>query len=242
MDSIMNFNRDSNHFLAMTKISSEVECFRYDYLLPLLREILIYQGCTPKRNFLILGIMSQQALINFYNLTKWYSEISIDSNISFFKSLDSRSEYEKLESHYFCESKDLFKANKKEFEQEQKKPKYNLYSLANKSVFDYFGIESTKTLIDFLRFILFVSFNFDKLDSHSYRYEKQKKNYYSKVYCQFSETTYPLFFIKYLILYKKWRTEDFYLNMSYIAFHANVCNISSLLIKMAFIEKKTFLF
>lgn len=236
----MKFNRDSNHFLAMTKISSEVECFRYDYLLPLLREILIYQGCTPKRNFLILGIMSQQALRNFYNLTKWYSEISIDSNISFFKSLDSRSEYENFESRYFCKSKDLFKANKKEFE--QKKPKYNIDSLANQSFFDDFGIESTKTLRDFLRFILFVSFNFDKLDSDSYRYEKQKKMDSSKVYCQFSETTYPLFFIKCLILYKKWRTENFYLNMSYIAFHANVCNISSLLIKMAFIEKQIFSF
>jgi hypothetical protein len=174
MDSIMKFNRDSNHFLAMTKISSEVECFRYDYLLPLLREILIYQGCTSKRNFLILGIKSQQALINFYNLTKWYSEISIDSNISFFKSLDSRSEYENFESHYFCESKDFFKAKKKEFE--QKKPQYNIDSLANQSFFDDFGMESTKMVRDFSRFILFVSFNFDKLDSDSYRYEKQKKN------------------------------------------------------------------
>jgi len=236
----MNFKRDSNQFLSMTKISSEIECFRYDFLYPFLREILIYKGCTPNRNFLILGIMSQHALINFYNLTKWYSEISIDSNIFFFKPLASRSEYENLESHYFFESKNVCKADKKEFE--QKKPKINLYCLAKQSFFDDFGIESTKTLRNFLRFILFVSFNFDNFDSDSYRYKKQKKIYSSKLYCLFSETTYPFFFIKYLILFKKWRAEDFYLNMSYIAFHANIFNISSLLIKMAFIEKQTVYF
>jgi len=157
----------------MTKISSEIECFRYDFLYPLLREIIIYKGCTPNRNFLILGIMSQHALINFYNLTKWYSEISIDSNIAFLKPLASRSEYKNLESHYFIDSKNVCKADKKEFE--QKKPKINLYCLAKQSFFDDFGIESTKTLRNFLRFILFVSFNFDNFDSDSIDIRNKKK-------------------------------------------------------------------
>jgi hypothetical protein len=54
----------------MIVISLEIEYFEYYYLFPLLKEIFNYHGYTLKLNY--LKKLTQQALINTSQLTKWF--------------------------------------------------------------------------------------------------------------------------------------------------------------------------
>ena len=65
----MKFNLGFLGLYNMIIISLEIEYFEYYYLFPLLKEILNYQGYTLKLKY--LKILTQQALINTFQLTKW---------------------------------------------------------------------------------------------------------------------------------------------------------------------------
>lgn len=68
----MKFNLGFLCLYNMIVISLEIEYFEYYYLFPLLKEILNYYGYTSKLNY--LKNLTQQALINTYQLTKWGGE------------------------------------------------------------------------------------------------------------------------------------------------------------------------
>lgn len=65
----MKFNLGFLCLYNMIVISLEIEYFEYYYLFPLLKEMLNYHGYTLKLNY--LKNLTQQALINTYQLTKW---------------------------------------------------------------------------------------------------------------------------------------------------------------------------
>lgn len=65
----MKFNLGFLCLYNMIVISLEMEYFEYYYLFPLLKEMLNYHGYTLKLNY--LKFLTQQALINIYQLTKW---------------------------------------------------------------------------------------------------------------------------------------------------------------------------
>lgn len=65
----MKFNLGFLCLYNMIVISLEIEYFEYYYLFPLLKEMLNYHGYTLKLNY--LKNLTQQALINTYQLTTW---------------------------------------------------------------------------------------------------------------------------------------------------------------------------
>jgi len=65
----MKFNLNFLGLYNMIIISLELEYFEYYYFFPLLEEILEYRGYTLKLKY--LKKLTQQALINTFQLTKW---------------------------------------------------------------------------------------------------------------------------------------------------------------------------
>ena len=86
----MKFNLGFLGLYNMIIISLEIEYFEYYYLFPLLKEILNYRGYTLKLKY--LKNLTQQALINTSQLTKWvfffhknYNKIDFNNNFFFKK-------------------------------------------------------------------------------------------------------------------------------------------------------------
>src|SRR6478672_7673919 len=91
MTIIMKFNLGFLGLYNMIIISLEIEYFEYYYLFPLLKEILNYRGYTLKLKY--LKNLTQQALINTSQLTKWvfffhkYYNKTYYNNFFFYKDL-----------------------------------------------------------------------------------------------------------------------------------------------------------
>lgn len=241
----MKFNLGFLYLYNMIIISLKVEYFEYYYLFPLLKEILNYQGYTSKLKY--FKNLTQQALINKSQLTKWvfffhkyYNKI-YSNNFFFYKHLKKKNKKYKicfqLENKFYIE-KDitnqayLLNENNSYLCKEKKsykKKKYNQYIYNNK----------TKELSEIS---LFFSKYLKKKMKNKIRFKKEKTIYFFNKIEQLSTKSFFYFFFKSILSYKKWKANKLYIKMAHIAYCENLINFSITLFKMARFEKQTFFF
>lgn len=206
-------------------ISLEIECFEYYYLFPLLKEILNYQGYTLKLKY--LKSLTQQTIKKKYKLAKWLVFFYKNDNKIYFNNLFFRKDLTKNEKYKFC-----FQLEKKYYVE---KNITNQHCLLNKTLYYLYKekkrykkkknnqhIYKIKTK-QLLKMSLFFSNNLKKR-----QIKKIEKKYF------FS------FFLKIMFYYKKWKADELYMKMAYIAYCENLIEFSMALFKMARFEKQTF--
>jgi hypothetical protein len=241
----MKFNLGFLGLYNMIIISLEIEYFEYYYLFPLLKEILNYQGYTLKLKY--LKILTQQALINIFQLTKWvfflhknYNKINFN-NFFFCKDLKKKNQkykiYFQLEkkisiekdsnNKYYLLNKYNFSLYKEKIS--YKKKKYNQYIYNNK----------TKELSEIS---LFFSKYFQKKLENKIRFKKKKTIYFFNEIKQLQKKSFFYFFFKLILSYKKWKADELYIKMAHIAYCENLIDFSITLFKMARFEKQTLFF
>lgn len=229
----------------MIIISLEIEYFEYYYLFPLLKEILNYRGYTLKLKY--LKNLTQQALINTSQLTKWvfffhkyYNKIYFNN---FFSCKDLKNKNQKYKISFLIEKKIyiekestnqtyLLNENNSYFckkEKIYKKKKYNQYIYNNK----------TKELLEIS---LFFSKYFQKKIKNKILFKKKKTIYFFNEIRQLSKKSFFYFFFKLILSYKKWKADELYIKMAHIAYCENLIDFSITLFKMARFEKQTFFF
>jgi hypothetical protein len=240
----MKFNLGFLGLYNMIIISLEIEYFEYYYLFPLLKEILNYRGYTLKLKY--LKNLTQQALINTSQLTKWvfffhknYNKIDFNNNF-FFKNLKNKNQkykiYFQLEKETYIE-KDitnqsylLNKNNSYLYKEKKsyKKKKYNQY------------IYNTKTK-ELLKMSLFFSKYFQKKINNKIRVKKKTIYFFNEIK-QLQKKDFFSFILKLILSYKKWKADELYIKMAHIAYCEKLIDFSITLFKMARFEKQTFFF
>jgi len=226
----MKFNLGFLGLYNMIIISLEIECFEYYYLFPLLKEILNYRGYTLKLNY--LKNLTQQALINTSQLTKWVfffhkNDKKIDfNNFFFFKDLKKKNYIEKniTNKAYLLNKKNSYLCKEKSY----KKKKYNQY------------IYNTK-IKALSKMSLFFSNYFEKKIKNKIRLKKKTIYFFNEIK-QLQKKSFFYFFFKLILSYKKWKADELYIKMAHIAYCENLIDFSITLFKMARFEKQTFFF
>lgn len=222
----MKFNLGFLGLYNMIIISLEIEYFEYYYLFPLLKEILNYQGYTLKLKY--LKNLTQQTVKNTSYLTNW---------VVFF-----HKNYNKI---YFNNSffrKDL---NKKE--------KYKYYFQLEKKFHIEKNITNQSCLLNQTIYYLYKEkkrYKEKKDDQHIYNIKTKKlgkmslffsKKFQKKIK-QLEKKSFLSFLLKLILYYKKWKADELYIKMAYIAYCENLIEFSITLFKMARFEKQTFFF
>lgn len=223
----MKFNLGFLGLYNMIIISLEIEYFEYYYLFPLLKEILNYQGYTLKLKY--LKSLTKQTVKNTSQLTKWVVFFYKYYNKIYFNNSFFRKDLKKKEKYKF-----FFQLEKKIYIE---KNITNQSCLLNKTIYylykekkrykkkkDNQHIYNIKTK-ELLKMSLFFSKHLKKR-----KINKIEKKYF------FS------FFLKLILYYKKWKADELYMKMAYIAYCENLIEFSITLFKMARFEKQTFFF
>lgn len=223
----MKFNLGFLGLYNMIIISLEIEYFEYYYLFPLLKEILNYQGYTLKLKY--LKSLTKQTVKNTSQLTKWVVFFYKYYNKIYFNNSFFRKDLKKKEKYKF-----FFQLEKKIYIE---KNITNQSCLLNKTIYylykekkrykkkkDNQHIYNIKTK-ELLKMSLFFSKDLKKI-----KINKIEKKYF------FS------FFLKLILYYKKWKADELYMKMAYIAYCENLIEFSITLFKMARFEKQTFFF
>ena len=240
----MKFNLGFLCLYNMIVISLKFEYFEYYYFFPLLKKILNYHGYTFKLNF--LKNLTQQALLNISQLTKWlyffhkyYNKICFN-NFFFFKYLKKKNQKYKvssqLEKNITIEkniTNQVYLLNEKFFllykdkEKKSYKKKYNQYIYNNKA----------KELSEIS---LFFSKYFQKRFKNKIQFKKKNTISIFNKFKKFSKKSFFYFFFKLFLFYKKWKADKLYIKMAHIAYCENLIEFSIILFKMARFEKQTF--
>ena len=223
----MKFNLGFLGLYNMIIISLEIEYFEYYYLFPLLKEILNYQGYTLKLKY--LKSLTQQTVKNKSQLTKWVVFFYKHYNKIYFNNSFFRKDFKKNEKYKFC-----FQLEKKNYIE---KNITNQNCLLNKTIYYLYKkkkhykkkknnqhIYNIKTK-ELLKMSFFFSNNL----------KKRNRNKIEKKYFFY-------FILKLILYYKKWKAEELYMKMAYIAYCENLIEFSIALFKMARFEKQTFFF
>lgn len=218
----MKFNLGFLCLYNLIILSLEIAYFEYYYFFPLLKEILNYRGYTLKSNS--LKNLTQQTVINTSQLIKWVFFFNIFFNkyynkiyfkFLFFKNLKKRN----------LKCKNYFQLEKKNY----KKNKYNQYIYNNK-------------IKDLSKILLFFSNYFQKKIKNKIRFKKKKTIYFFNEINQLPKKDFFYFLFKSVLAYKKWKADELYIKMAYIAYCKNLMNFSIALFKMARFEKQTFFY
>lgn len=219
----MKFNLSFLGLYNMIIISLEIEYFEYYYLFPLLKEILNYQGYPLKLKY--LKSLTQQTIKNTSQLTKWRVFFSKYYNKIYFNNSFLRKDLKKNEKYKFC-----FQLEKKNYIEKnitnQSCSIYYLYKEKkrykkkknNQHIYNIKTKELLKMLLFFFKYLKKI------------KVKKIEKKYF------FS------FFLKLILYYKKWKADELYMKMAYIAYCENLIEFSITLFKMARFEKQTFFF
>lgn len=238
---IMKFNLDFLCLYNMIIISLEIEYFEYYYFFPLLKEILNYQGYTLKVKY--FKKLTQQALINIFQLTKWisffhkyYNKIYIDSNNFFFyKDLKEKNQKYKicfqLENKFYIEKNItnqvyLLNDNNSYLCKRKKTSKKKIYN-------QYIYNDKTRKLSE-------ISLFFSKYFQRKIENNKKENTiyYFFNEIEQLSKKSFFYFFFESILSYKKWKADKLYIKMAHIAYCENLINFSITLFKMARFEKQ----
>lgn len=239
----MKFNLGFFYLYNMIIISLEIEYFEYYYLFPLLKEILNYQGCTLKLKY--FKKLTQQALINTSQLTKWvfffhkYYNKMYFNNFFFFKDLKKKSQKYKIcfltENKFYIE-KDitnqtyLLKNNNSYLCKKKKSYKKKIYN-------QYIYNKKTKELFEIS---LFFSKYFQKQIKNKIQLKQKKTICFFYEIKQLSKKSFFYFLFKSILSYKKWKADKLYIKMAHIAYCENLIKFSITLFKMARFEKQIF--
>lgn len=210
-------------------ISLEIEYFEYYYLFPLLKEILNYQGYIL--NLKHLKKLTQQTVKNTFQLTKWVFFFYENYNKKYFNNLN------------FC--KDL-----------KKKEKYKFYFQLEKNLSIQQNITNKICLLTKIIYYLFEEKKHYKKNNNQHIYnikiEKLEKllPFFSRYFqtkikkkiTQLEKKKKKIFVLKLILYYKRWKADELYMKMAYIAYCENLIDFSTRLFKMARFEKQKFFF
>lgn len=245
----MKFNLGFLFLYNMIVISLKFEYFEYSYLFPLLKKILKYQGYTLKLKS--LKNLTQQALLNISQLTKWlfffhkyYNKICF--NNFFFKYLKKKNQkykiYFQLEKIITIKKnitieKDItnqaYLLNEKIFslykEKKSYKKKYNQY-IYNKKIKELTEIS------------LFFSKKFQNRFKNKIQFKKINSIFFFNKLKKLPKKDFFYFFFKLFLSYKKWKADKLYIKMAHIAYCENLIDFSITFFKMARFEKQTFFY
>jgi hypothetical protein len=242
----MKFNLGFLCLYNLIIISLEMEYFEYYYLFPLLKEILNYQGYTLKLNY--FKNLTQQALINSSQLTKWisffhkyYNKI-YSNNFFFYKDLKKKNQKYKI----CCQLENKFYIEKDITNQAYLLNDNNCYLCKRKKIYkkkiynQYIYNEKTRKLSEIS---LFFSKYFQQKIKNKIQFQKEKiiYSFFNEIE-QFSKKSFFYFLFESVLSYKKWKADKLYIKMAHIAYCENLINFSITLFKMARFEKQIFFF
>lgn len=235
MVNAMRSNLGSQNLYDMIKISLEIECFEYYYLLPLLKETSKSWGYASITNLFLLRMMAQQTLRNIYQLNEWSSKLPTDCEIS---SPSCTVQQEKIDQELdiYSESGYSFCVDEQDV--------IRLFSSLNHSWFwnKNFFKEDLKIYqkdikkssdISFFSWIL----HFDRTELDSLGIEIRYTNNLSNLVHQLPREYILYVLLRFVLVHKEWKAEKWYLNMAYTAYCDNK-DISSKFLKMVRFERQ----